>query len=170
MKWMILLSGILALLVVAIIVVGALLPRHHEVSRAALIHQPAEVVFAVMRNFAALPDWRTGVTAVEVLATGQAGYRETTRHGAITYLVEEEHAARKLVLRIADKDLPFGGKWLFELTPKAGGVEIRITEQGEVKNPVFRFVSRFVLGYTSAMETYLGDLGRKFGESVTPTP
>ncbi len=30
------------------------------------------------------------------------------------------------------------------------------------------FMSRFVFGYTATIETYLVDLGRKFGEETTP--
>jgi hypothetical protein len=45
---------------------------------------------------------------------------------------------------------------------------LRITEDGEIRNPIFRFVARFFLGYTATMEAYLRDLGRRFGETVQP--
>jgi hypothetical protein len=48
-----------------------------------------------------------------------------------------------------------------------GGSELRISENGEIYNVIFRFVSRFVLGYTSTMDTYLRDLGAKFKQPVT---
>jgi len=72
---------------------------------------------------------------------------------------------RKLVNRIADSSLPFGGTWTFEIQPVADGATLRITENGFVTNPVFRFVSRFVLGYTSEIEKYLRSLAKKFGEA-----
>jgi hypothetical protein len=37
---------------------------------------------------------------------------------------------------------------------------LRITEDGEVYNPVFRFVSRFVMGHTATMDKYLADVGK----------
>ena len=50
-----------------------------------------------------------------------------------------------------------------------GGSVVTITERGSVYNPVFRFVSRFILGHTATMETYLRSLGHRFGGDVTPT-
>jgi hypothetical protein len=73
---------------------------------------------------------------------------------------------RKLVSRIAGDNLPFGGTWTFEVTPAGDGATLRITERGWVSNPIFRFVLRFVLGYTSNLEMYLRSLGRKFGETA----
>jgi hypothetical protein len=61
---------------------------------------------------------------------------------------------------IADSTLPFGGKWTYELTPSGTGTMLRITEDGEVYNPVFRFVSRFVMGHTATMDKYLADVGK----------
>jgi hypothetical protein len=71
---------------------------------------------------------------------------------------------QKLVTRIADPKLPFGGTWAFEIAPTAEGATLRITERGYVTNPFFRFMSRFVFGQTSTMESYLRSLAKKFGE------
>ncbi len=60
--------------------------------------------------------------------------------------------------RIADPDLPFGGTWTFELAPEAGGTRLTITERGEIRNPIFRTMSRFVFGYGATMETFLAEL------------
>lgn len=78
----------------------------------------------------------------------------------------ESDAPRRLVTQIADPNLPFGGTWTTVITPADGESEVRITEGGEVRNPVFRFMSRFVFGLTATMDTYLRDLGKKFGENV----
>jgi hypothetical protein len=68
------------------------------------------------------------------------------------------------VNRIAGSHLPFGGTWTFEVEPVEDGATLRITENGYVTNPVFRFVSRFVLGYTTEIEKYLRSLAKKLGE------
>ena len=80
--------------------------------------------------------------------------------GDILFEVAERVPDRRLVTRIADPSLPFGGRWTFELAPAAGGTELRITEDGEVYNPIFRFVSRFVMGYSHSTDRYLGDAKR----------
>ena len=74
------------------------------------------------------------------------------------------------MLQIADKKLPFGGTWTYEVSPEAGGARLRITEDGEIRNALFRFLSRFVFGYNATMDTYLRDLGRKFGETTAVSP
>jgi hypothetical protein len=71
-------------------------------------------------------------------------------------------------MRIASDDLPFGGTWTYEIAAADGGATLRITEDGLVKNAFFRFMSRFIFGHTATMEQYLKDLGKKFGEEVTP--
>lgn len=71
---------------------------------------------------------------------------------------------RRLVGRIADSKLPFGGTWTLEITPTPEGSNLRITERGWVSNSLFRFMSRFVFGYTGTLDSYLRSLAKKFGE------
>jgi len=67
------------------------------------------------------------------------------------------------VTRIADDSLPFGGSWTYELFPSGEGTEVRITERGEVRNPIFRALSTFVFGHTVTLDRYLADLQRRAG-------
>jgi hypothetical protein len=80
------------------------------------------------------------------------------------YIIEIETAVpdQRLVTRIADKSLPFGGSWTYIVIPRGDSTTLRITEDGKVYNPVFRFVSRFVLGHTATMKKYPADIGRYF--------
>jgi hypothetical protein len=175
---LIILAGVVALLLL-VAVVGALLPRAHEATRSATFQKksPREL-YAVVRDFAAQPSWRTGLKSVELLPAldGQVRYREQSRHGAINYVVLEDAPGEKLVVKIADENLPYGGTWTFEfseLTREPGatipGARVRITERGEVKNVVFRALARFIFGYTSTIEACLRDLGKKVGETVDVT-
>jgi hypothetical protein len=84
--------------------------------------------------------------------------------GEISMETVEMTPPRKLVSRIADPKLLFGGTWTFEITATAEGSTFRITENGFVTNPVFRFLSRFVFGHTGTIESYLKSLAKKFGE------
>jgi hypothetical protein len=53
------------------------------------------------------------------------------------------------------KRLPFGGPWTYELRPEGSATHLTITEHGEVFDPFFRFMSRFVLGHAATMERIL---------------
>ena len=50
----------------------------------------------------------------------------------------------------------------------ADGSTLTITEDGEVRNLFFRFMSRFIFGHTGTLEAFLKSLGKKVGEDVTP--
>jgi hypothetical protein len=171
-KTVFLLLAVLALLIVGVAIVGAMLPRTHRASRRAVFRQTPAELYQAARDFAAQPRWNPEAKAVELLPeeNGRARFRVTTRHRPITYRVLEDRPGEKLVTEIADENLPFGGRWTWEFSPTANGTALRITEDGEVKNVIFRFLARFAFGYTKTMENYLRDLGRKFDEAVVIEP
>jgi hypothetical protein len=154
------LAGLVAL-------VGAGLPvRHHATRKAHLRVSPA-ALYAVI---AGPPDWRSGVKHFGALPDNgnrRQWWEEDSNRQKISYEVVEEIPARKLVVRIADRNLPFGGTWSYDIAPGAdGGSELRISEDGEIYNVIYRFVSCFFLGYTGSIEGYFRDLGAKFGQTV----
>jgi Polyketide cyclase / dehydrase and lipid transport len=150
--------------------VGARLPKDHVASRRVLIHRPATEVFAVMRDFAHAAEWRTDVERVEMLVQpgDRIRFQEKSRHGVITFELAEEVPGERLVTRIADDQLPFGGTWTYELRTKGDATQVAITERGFVKPAVFRALARYVFGYDRTLEQYLRALGRRFGEDITP--
>jgi len=170
MRWVLGIAGVLVVLIAIVLVVGSLLPKAHVASMSARYAAPPDTLWASLTNARAFPTWRTDVARVETLPdeNGQRGWREHGKDGAIPYRVVESVAPRRLVTRIADPKLPFGGTWTYDLVPDDTGTRLTITERGEVYNPVFRFVSRFFLGYTGTMDRTLRALGTKHGEAVTP--
>lgn len=169
MKWI--LWTVLGLVgVVGIVaIVGWLLPVAHVASRSARINQAPENVYAAIADVGAYPTWFEGVTRVEMLDSpaGKIRFREHMTTGPVVMEVAETVPPARFVTRIADPDQPFGGTWTFELSPAGGGTDLTITERGEVYNPIFRFMSRFIFGYTSTMEGFLKNLGKKFGQEVS---
>lgn len=166
MRWIFWVCLSLAAVVVLILVIGWLLPRDHVATRVGRYRQSPETIWAAITDLDAMPSWREGLKSVKRLPdhNGLPANIEVTSSGEIPMETVEMTPPRKLVRRIAGANLPFGGTWTFEIAPVADGATLRITENGYVTNPVFRFVSRFVLGYTGEMEKYLRSLSRKFGE------
>jgi Polyketide cyclase / dehydrase and lipid transport len=162
----------LAALVVLVVAVGYCLPKSHVAARAILLKQKTADVFALISNFKDGASWRSNVRAVEMLpeADGRTRFREKTSDGSLIYEVIELNPPRRLVTEIADRNLPFGGRWIFEVSPKADGTQLNITERGEIYNPVFRVVSRFVIGYNRTLDAYLRNVNAKFGENAVPEP
>ena len=166
MRYALIALAIVGALILTVVVVGLLLPVKHRASREATYNRPAAEVFRVLTTPADFPAWRTGVSKVDVLPAhdGNASWREFGKDGTILYEVEQSVADSTLVTRIADRSLPFGGTWTYILLPKGDSTTLRIVEDGEVYNPIFRFVSRFVIGHTATIDRYLRDLGKRLGE------
>ena len=75
----------------------------------------------------------------------------------------EAVAPQRLVRKIGP-GLPFGGTWTYELTPEGGGTQLKITEDGEVYNPIFRVVGKF-MDQTATITGFMTGLAKKFGEA-----
>lgn len=171
MKWILIVVGSLAAIVAIVAIVGAALPRDHVAAMSARIPAPPESVWAALTTPADFPRWRSDVQRVETLpatATG-ASWREHGGNGAITYVVDVAEPPRRLVGRIADTGLPFGGSWEYRIEPDgASASRVTIIERGAVYNPIFRFVSRFIMGHTKTIDTYLRALAKRFGGDAEP--
>jgi uncharacterized protein YndB with AHSA1/START domain len=171
MKWILLVLAILVVIVLMVFLIGALLPRKHVSSRAARYKQSPAEIWTVITDYQKFPEWRKNVKKVEMLppVNGNPSWREIDAHGdAIPFEILESIPAQRLVTRIADPKLPFGGTWTYEMTPANDGARLlRITENGEIYNPVFRLVARFFMGYAQTQEQYLRDLGNRFDETAT---
>ena len=172
MRWVLGIGGLLVLIVLIVCAIGYMLPKSHVASASARFAAPPDSIWASLTDVPALPRWRPGLSRVELLPdeNGHRGWREFGKNDAITYRVVESVPPRRLVTRIADKNLPYGGSWTYDLSPDGSGTRLTITENGEIYNPIFRFVSRFVLGYTSTMDGVLRALGAKHGGNVSPEP
>jgi len=157
---------VLLSLVILVTVIGWLLPRDHVATRIGRYGQPPETIWKAITDVDTMPSWREGLKSVVHLPdrNGLPAHLEITSDGKIPFETVEMTPPQKLVTRIADPKLPFGGTWTFEIAPVADGATLRITERGYVTNPFFRFMSRFVFSQTSTMETYLKSLAKKFGE------
>jgi hypothetical protein len=168
----ILLIAITALLVIVglVLVIGAMLPRQHRATREITLNRSPREIYSVARDFGSAPSWRRNLLQVEWPdpANGLVRFREVSKDGSVTYEIVEDTPGEKLITRIVDRDLGYSGSWTYEFSPAEKGTCVRITEDGEVSNILFRFVSRFVFGQTSTIDSYLRALGGKFGENVTP--
>lgn len=149
--------------IAAVVLIGSMLPRDHTATRSVRLHKPAEEVFPVITGPG---DWRPELARWERI--DDRHFVETTRRGGhrIRMEIVESTAPTRHVTRIDDPSLPFGGTWTFEITPTGDACVLRITENGFVRNPIFRFISHYFMGHHATMETYLRSLGAHLGETV----
>lgn len=157
-RWVLLGGGGLLLAGVVVWVVGSILPVEHRATLTRTIGADVETVWARIDRVDAWAGWRDA--EVEVLADGSVRVREAGE--TLTYSVERP-ASRVLVTRITSTDLPFGGAWRWSAEATGdGATAVTIVEEGEVYDPFFRFMSRFVFGHRSSMRRVLDALEASF--------
>jgi len=156
--------GTIVLLAAVVALVGSRLPKNHTASRSILLHRSPKEVYDVVRDFNSSPSWRSDVKSVEVKTQpGKTTFREVGSD-TVDYEVTEDVPGRRLVTRILNTDLGYSGKWTYEFLPEGDGTRVKVTEDGEVSNVLFRFMSRYVFGHTATMDSYLTSLAKRFGE------
>jgi hypothetical protein len=170
MRIIVLLLAVVVGLGLLVVVIGYLLPVKHVATVAARVPATPAQIWGALTDVAAYPKWRGDVTSVEMLPADsrRVAWREHGKNGAISFGIEQAEPPHRLVTRITDKSLPFGGAWEYVVTPDGAGSRVQITERGEVYNPVFRLVSRFIMGHAATASAYLVALGARFGATVVP--
>lgn len=157
-------------LVVLVLVVGLLLPEGHRASSYVDLAAPRVEVWAAIVDFAGYPEWRPDVERVEarVDSSGDTVWVEHGAGGALPLQIAERTEPSRLVVRIVDDGLPFGGRWTYELEELSNGTRVTITEDGKVYNPIFRVISTLFLSEHATMDRYLVALAAKFSEEAYP--
>jgi uncharacterized protein YndB with AHSA1/START domain len=161
MKWVLIIAAIVVGIPLLLAAIGVFLPQNHIASRTVTIAAPPARVFAVIADVDHATAWRSGLKAVEKLPDDGKGMRfiEKSGQGDILFRVERLEPNTRIVTRIADPKLPFGGSWSFDLTPAGeGATRLTITEAGEVYNVFFRSMQKLFFSPTKSIETYQRDL------------
>ena len=127
----------LVIAVAAVFAIGASLPQAHAATRARTFNASPEALWAAINDPA--------------LAPKGSPRTETT----------ESVPPRLLVHRVVGESA-FAGSWTFEIAPASPGSSITITENASVFNPIFRFVSRFVMGHYRSLDAYMTALAERF--------
>ena len=144
MKWVLFGVAGIVVLVCLIAIAGAMLPRDHDASRTVRLRRPPQDVWNAVTT-------ETGKSSVPVE-------------------VVERDPPRRLVTRVTAAEKNFGGTWTIAIAPEAASngsapaSVLTITEDGWVANPIFRFVSRVVIGHHATMDGLLKQVAAKFSE------
>jgi hypothetical protein len=138
MKWILIAIAGLAALVALAAIIGATLPRNHVAGRSLTLRRPPEEIWHVIM--------------------------EATAASSVPVDLVESDPPRRQVTRVKDTEKNFGGTWTITITPTASGGTLTITEEGWVGNPIFRFVSRYVMGHHATIDGMLKDVAKRFNE------
>jgi Polyketide cyclase / dehydrase and lipid transport len=170
MRWVIWIVAVLVSIVGVAALIGSRLPRPHRVTRTTRLKLPPDAVYAILVDVDNYRTWRPDVKNLQRLPDRdrRPAWVEEMSTGKIPMFFERMERPSLLVGRIADSTLPFGGSWTYRIAPAAAGSELSITEDGEVYNPIFRFMSRFVFGHTATIDRFIKHLQAKVARSASP--
>ena len=159
------------LLLVVLLAAGSTLPEDHVASAQAVIEAPPAEVYALLSDPVGLTDWRPQIDSVDVLepVDGRLRWRESSSFGEVTFEQSEAVAEARLVISVVEEpDADFTGSWTYDLEAEGPGSRVTITERGSVTHPFFRLLTRYVVGYHSAMMADLDAMGVHFGHVAAP--
>ena len=160
MRWILRIVAGLAVVILIVAIVGALLPKAHTASRTARLAMPPEALYALLADVDRYQSWRPDVKSLQRLpdSDGKPAWIEDVGGMKIPLHFERLERPALLVSRIDGATLPFGGAWTYQIVPAPGGSDLTITENGEVSNVIFRFMSRFVFGHHATIDSFLKNL------------
>jgi hypothetical protein len=146
MKWILVVILGLAAVIAAIAAVGAMLPRAHKASRTLRLHRAPADIWPVVT--------------------------QTAQASSVPVDVLESNPPHRLVTRVKETERNFGGTWTIAIVPVPdpstgsgrAASTVTITEDGWVANPIFRFMSRLVIGHHATMDTLLKQVAKAFNE------
>lgn len=165
MRWLMWIVIALAVIAGLVALIGSRLPKAHTITRTTRVKLPPEALYTLLADVDSYPTWRSDVKTLKRLPDrdGRPAWVEEMATGKIPMFFERMDRPSLLVGRIADPTLPFGGTWTYRIAPAPDGSELSITEDGEVYNPIFRFMSRFVLGHTATLDAFIKHLQARVG-------
>lgn len=158
---------VIALAFVVMLVLGAMQPRAHTATVAAVITAPQAVVWQRIEDTAQQPTWRSGLNAVQPLPpqNGHTCWMEIQKMGKMPLCEVLTAAPATRIVAIADPKLPFGGTWTYELTAvDPTTTRISITENGTTGPLLYRFIGHYLFHEDTMIKQYEADLQKSVGK------
>src|SRR6186997_261276 len=115
MKMLLIAGAVIVALILVVLVVGWLLPAKHQASRAATFSATPVRVWQLITDIDSFPSWRGDVKSVTRLPDrdGHIVWVEEGSNGRMRMEVDRSEPPQRLVTRIVDPGLPFGGTWTY---------------------------------------------------------
>jgi hypothetical protein len=147
---------VLAAIIIIMVFIGRSLPEKHTATQTRSFNSSPEEVWRVVTNIGEWKSWRKGVK--EVTMTGADTFLEKSSNDDVEYRISNSVPGVSHTTTIITKDLPYGGSWNYVFEKEGSGCKLTITENGEVYNPFFRFMSKYIFGHDGTLKSYMNDL------------
>jgi len=151
-------------------IVGWMLPAEHHAESKLEVPAAIDSVWPIVSRVGEYAAWWPAVKAMERRPErdGHEVWLQRGRGGPFPIEIIEAREPTRMVTKIVDDGLPFGGTWTYVLEAGEGSTTVRITEDGVIHNPVFRVIARFFMGYHGTQLDYLRALAVHLGTQAAP--
>ena len=156
---------VLVLLIAGVLIYedGAHLPATHTISVTGVVPAPPEKVFTLITDVKNGTVWRSEVKSVTTLDPDRGRdhwVEHVAFHRYMTFLALDTVAPTLRRVKLDDPKAAYGGTWTYELSPgpSPASTTLKITEDGYINPPVYRFAMAHVMGPTKNLDTYMKDL------------
>jgi hypothetical protein len=150
------------LVVTALYSVGLTLSPTYRTHRSIDLLQSPETLWAVLTDLDGMPAWRRDLGALERLPGDGAVVRWLeVRHGARVAMERVEAVPpERMVIRVAGPGRT-GPRWTYEIHRTARGARLEVTEERDIRNPLWRPFAYLIGRSSSRIETLCRDLERR---------
>jgi hypothetical protein len=172
MIWIGVVVAIPVLAVVAMAVVGSLLPKEFSGRAEAVFKAPPTAVWEAIQDYSKHPMCQSESTGFEKLPdeNGLPSWREQlgTRDRIVIRTTAAEAPAR-LTRELSSEVVPMKARWSFELSPEGSGTRVTIVQTGVIESgtwhvPFFRAMMRLFDGASAGPRNFLDAVRRTLGE------
>ena len=154
-------SLITAVVLVVVLALGAALPRAHVASATVVVPAPQARVWSMLVDTPTQPQWREGLVAVQPLPSkdGHPCWLEMQKYGKMPLCEVASTPPSQRTVLIADPTLPFGGTWVYQLSPVGpDSTQLTITENGTTGPLLWRFMGHYVFHEDTMIKQYQASL------------
>lgn len=163
--------GIVVLACVAVYFMASSLPREHRASSTIEVAATPEELWPLVADLEGQAEWSEMIHSVDVSETadGQKLYTQMTDMGPLPLVVVLSEEPERFKTEIHGTDMGWGGTWDWTIEPTDAGSRMTIVEEGWIENPVFKFLSHYVMEPHEAMDSVLTLIAREVGSDSMPT-
>lgn len=163
MKILLIILIVIVVLVLAMYLWGKSLPLGHSASLSHTFKAPVDTIWNLVADRTTYSKWR----GVKLEILNDTTWKEVIMGNMVLMEELERVENEKLVTLISkeNKNMGFGGSWTFEVKPDGDGTRLTITENGEVYNPIFRFLSKNVFGHTATQKQFYKQMDKYLSQN-----
>jgi len=142
---------------------GARLPSTHIVSVTGVVAAPPEKVFGLITDVKDAANWRPQVKSVTTLGADHGRDRWVEHyayHQYMPFLALQTVPPALRQVKLDDPRAAYGGTWTYDLSPgpDPSSTTLKITEDGYINPPVYRFMMAHVMGPSKNLDDYMKDI------------